>query len=70
MGASKRYLMEPQPGDELTIRCDRCHELVPWHDAVVGGEPLTMSEARGVRNNAEWVFALCSYCDHMVSKDD
>ena len=70
MGFAKQQMFEPDSDDAITIRCDRCCETVPYHDSVVRGGPPDLAEAKRIRAGRDWVPALCSYCDHMMSKDD
>lgn len=70
MGYAKSLMFEPDPNDAITIRCDRCGETVPYHDAVVNGDVPDLAEAKRIRARRDWVSALCSYCDHMMHKDD
>lgn len=68
MGAVKQSLLEPQPGDEITIRCDRCGEKTPYWDATDGDLPLTKERAEEIRESFNHEFVLCSYCQHMTDK--
>lgn len=69
MGYWKQQMLE-DPDDAITLRCDRCGGDVPYHDAVVWNEPPSLQEAKAIRARRDRVPALCSYCDHMMRKDD
>jgi len=70
MGYWKQKSLEPDPDDAITLRCERCGSDVPYHDAVVGGDIPDVAEAKAYRARRDHVSALCSYCDHMLRKDD
>lgn len=66
----QKALEEADEDDSVTLRCDRCGTEVPYHDAVVNGDVVDRAEAERIRERRDWVAALCSYCNHMLNKDD
>ena len=71
MGYAKAQLLEElDSSDKLHLECSRCGSPNPYDEMFDSHNLLSKEEAIEIANSDEDQFILCSWCEHMATKDD